>query len=391
MISLLLAIIYISFISLGLPDSLLGSAWPIMHKDLQVPIAYAGIISMIISGGTIVSSLNSNRLIKKLGTGKVTALSVGMTAIALLGFSFSNSFILLCILAIPYGLGAGSVDAALNNYVAINFKAKHMSWLHCFWGIGATAGPYIMGFCLTNGFTWNTGYLTIGIIQIVLTGILIFSLPLWKINNSKAKEDNEDITEIESPSLKEILKIRGAKPILIAFFCYCALESTAGLWGSSYLVMNHGISAETAAKWISLFYLGITFGRFLNGFLAMKLSDKTMIRIGQGIIAIGILSLFLPFKDIGLCISFILIGLGCAPIYPCIIHSTPENFGKNLSQAIIGVQMASAYMGSTFMPPLFGLITEHITVKLFPFYLIALVATMFITVELLNKVKKASN
>lgn len=384
MLSLLLAIIYISFISLGLPDALLGSAWPSMYGELQVPLSYAGIISMIIAGGTIVSSLNSDRMIKKLGTGKVTVISVGMTALALWGFSVSHSFIALCIWAVPYGLGAGSVDAALNNFVALHYKATHMSWLHSFWGIGATLGPYIMGYFLTNGMVWNTGYLSISIIQIVLTGMLIFSLPLWKgVNTVQEGEENRS----RSLSMKELIKIQGAKPMLIAFFCYCGLEATTGLWGSSYLVMEKGISPEVAAKWISLFYFGITFGRFLNGFLAMKLSDKTMVRIGQTIAASGIIVLILPLGNIGLYTGFILIGMGCAPIYPSLLHATPDNFGKDLSQAIMGMQMACAYVGSTFMPPLFGLIAQHIHIKWYPFYLGIFVIAMVVMVERVNRIK----
>lgn len=384
MLSLLLAIIYISFISLGLPDALLGSAWPAMYKEMQVPISSAGMVSMIIAGGTIISSLNSDRFIKKIGTGKLTAISVGMTAVALWGFSTSHSFLVLCAWAIPYGLGAGSVDAALNNFVALHYKAKHMSWLHCFWGIGATLGPYLMGYFLTVGMKWNMGYFTISVIQIVLTGILIISLPLWKKNDTAFSEENE---ETKSLSMKELLKISGAKPTLVAFFCYCALEATTGLWGSSYLVMEKGITAETAAKWISLFYFGITFGRFLSGFLAIKLSNKNMVRIGQGVAFLGITVLLLPVGIYGLCAGFILIGMGCAPIYPCLLHETPENFGKDLSQAIMGMQMACAYVGSTFMPPLFGLIAEYIDIKLYPFYLVIFVIVMIIMVEMVNRIK----
>lgn len=384
MLSLLLVIIYVSFISLGLPDALLGSAWPIMYKEMQVPISYAGMVSMIITGGTIISSLNSDRLIRKIGTGKVTAISVGMTALALWGFSTSNSFLILCLWAIPYGLGAGSVDAGLNNFVALHYKAKHMSWLHCFWGIGATMGPYIMGYFLTAGMNWNMGYLSIFIIQIVLTGILIFSLPLWKKNDTISQDEN---SKSKSLSMKELLKIQGAKPALIAFFCYCALESTAGLWGSSYLVMEKGISAQVAAKWISLFYFGITFGRFLNGFAAMKLSNKNLVRIGQGVAALGVIVLLLPFGNLTLWAGFILIGMGCAPIYPCLLHETPENFGKDLSQAIMGMQMACAYVGSTFMPPLFGLIAEYIDIKLYPIYLMIFILVMIVMVERVNRIK----
>jgi len=290
-LSILLVIIYTSFISLGLPDALLGSAWPSMYAGLGVPVSYAGIISMIIAGGTIISSLNSGRLIKKLGTGKVTAISVCMTAAALFGFSISHSFIMLCLWAVPYGLGAGSVDAALNNFVALHYKARHMSWLHCFWGIGATMGPYVMGFCLTRGLAWNSGYRIISVLQIVLTAVLIFTIPLWKKAGSSVQQG---VISHKSLSIRELIKIPGAKPGLTAFFCYCAVESTTGLWSSSYMVMDRGLSAGAAAKWTSLFYLGITFGRFVSGFVTLKLGNKELVRVGQGIAVLGIIALLLP-------------------------------------------------------------------------------------------------
>ena len=385
--SLLLAIIYVAFISLGLPDALLGSAWPSMHGQLNVPVSYAGIVSMIISGGTIISSLLSDRMTKRLGTGKVTAISVALTAVSLLGFSLSRSFLLLCVIALPYGLGAGAVDAALNNYVALHYKARHMSWLHCFWGVGATIGPYIMGACLTGGLQWFNGYRIIGIFQVVLTGILLFSLPLWKTTKAEAGDEQNK----EHMGMLQLLKLPGVKEVLIAFFCYCALEQTTGLWGASYMVMERGMSAEVAAKWASLFYLGITIGRFISGFIAMKLSDKAMIRLGQGIIAVGILLLILPFGNLIMCIGLVMIGLGCAPIYPSIIHETPSNFGAGLSQALIGMQMAFAYMGSTLMPPIFGALAGITSIKLYPFYLLIITVLMVWMVEKLNKVPKVES
>lgn len=384
MLSILLVIIYISFISLGLPDALLGSAWPSMYAGLGVPVSYAGIISMIIAGGTIISSLNSGRLIKKLGTGKVTAISVCMTATALFGFSISHSFIMLCLWAVPYGLGAGSVDAALNNFVALHYKARHMSWLHCFWGIGATMGPYVMGFCLTRGLAWNSGYRIISVLQVVLTAILIFTIPLWKKAGSSAEQA---AISHKSLSIRELIRIPGAKPALTAFFCYCAVESTTGLWSSSYMVMDRGLSAGAAAKWTSLFFLGITFGRFVSGFITLKLGNKQLVRVGQGIAVLGIIALQLPLGNTVMYTGFVLIGLGCAPIFPSLLHATPDNFGKELSQAIMGMQMASAYIGSTFIPPLFGLLAERISIKLYPFFLFAFVMFMIGMVERLNKIK----
>ena len=383
MVHLLLAIIYLSFISLGLPDALLGSAWPTMFQELNVPVSYAGIISMIIALGTVISSLQSDRLTKKMGTGKVTAISVAITAIALVGFSISSSFWMLCLWAIPYGLGAGSVDASLNNYVALNYASRHMSWLHCMWGVGASFGPSIMSYALLGGQGWPMGYRYIGILQIILTAILFISLPLWKSRNEKKSMDEENSPIDEVLTLRQIVHIPGAKQVMITFFCYCALEQTAGLWASSYLVLSRGLTKELAASFASLFFLGITIGRMISGFMTIRYTDKQMIRMGQIIIGIGILFLLIPMGKLSALIGLLLIGLGCAPIYPCIIHATPEYFGEDKSQALIGVQMASAYIGICIMPPIFGLIANYISVKLFPFYLIVILAVMFIMHELL--------
>lgn len=389
MTQLLLAIIYLAFISLGLPDSLLGSAWPTMYIQFDVPISYAGIISMIIAGGTIISSLQSDRLTKWLGTGKVTAISVAATAVALFGFSFSHSFWALCLWAIPYGLGAGSVDASLNNYVALHYKSRHMSWLHCMWGVGATTGPYIMGIALSAGHGWNMGYRYIGIIQVILTSVLIFSLPLWKGRTEETEVEELQTDQAENGkkvlSVREILKISGAREVMLCFFCYCALEQTTGLWASSYLSLHKGIPAETAAAFASLFFIGITVGRAISGFVTMKLNDIQMIRLGQGIIVAGIVAMILPGSNILAMAGLVLIGLGCAPIYPCVIHSTPAHFGADKSQAIIGVQMAFAYIGTMLMPPLFGMIARGISVALLPFYLFAILVVMVIMHELLTK------
>ena len=379
----LLAIIYIAFISLGLPDSLLGSAWPSIYTEFGVPLSYAGIISMIIAFGTIVSSLQSDRLTRTLGTGKVTAFSVVMTALALFGFSMSHSFAMLCLWAIPYGLGAGSVDASLNNYVALHYESWHMSWLHCMWGVGATLGPYIMGFALTGGNGWNMGYRYIGILQILLTAVLFFSLPLWKSSKTTAPVSTD--TSKKPLSLPQICRIPGAKEVMLCFFCYCALEQTTGLWASSYLTLYKGIAPETAASFASLFFIGITIGRAISGFITMKLNNVQMIRLGQILIAVGIFTMLLPAMQIFSLIGLILIGLGCAPIYPCIIHSTPTHFGAERSQAIIGVQMASAYIGTCLMPPIFGILANKITVALLPLYLLAVLLIMILMHELLTR------
>ena len=383
MFHLLLAIIYLSFISLGLPDALLGSAWPVMYGELAVPVSYAGMISMIIAAGTIISSLLSDWLTCKLGAGKVTAISVAMTAAALFGFSTCSAFWMLCLWAIPYGLGAGSVDASLNNYVALHYASRHMSWLHCMWGVGASVGPYIMGFVLSGGGHWTGGYRCIGILQIILTAILFLSLPLWKSRKDAAGEDEKAEAKPLTPG--QILQIPGAKEIMVTFFCYCAVEQTAGLWASSYLALYKGVPGETAASFASMFFIGITVGRALNGFLTMKLSDTQLIRIGQGIILLGIVAMLLPLGEAVSLAGLILIGLGCAPIYPCIIHSTPAHFGPERSQAIIGVEMASAYVGICVMPPLFGLIAGHVSIVLLPVYLLAILILMAVMHERMLK------
>ncbi len=382
MYSLLLCVIYLAFISLGLPDSLLGSGWPVLHKDIGVPMSYAGIISMIISGGTILSSLNSDRLTKRFGAALVTAVSTLLTAIALFGLSLSTEFWMLCVLAIPYGLGAGAIDAAINNYVALHYKSKHMSWLHCFWGVGASISPYIMSYSITKGAGWSSGYSSVAIIQIVITVILFMSIPLW----DKNKVDEETKANTKALSLKEIFQIKGVTYVLLAFLGYCALEITAGMWAASYLVEARGVSVALATKFASLFYLGITFGRFLCGFIADKFGDKSLIRYGIFIIFFGILLLIAPVNiEILPLAGLIIVGLGCAPIYPSIIHSTPSNFGAENSQAIIGVQMASAYTGATFAPPILGFLTNFVSIGIYPYFLLLFAVLMLVMTELLNK------
>ncbi len=386
----LLIIIYISFISLGLPDSLLGSAWPVMYRDLSVAVSFAGIISMIASAGTVISSFLSTRFIKRYGTGLVTTVSVAMTAIALIGFGLSHSFIFLLLFAIPLGLGAGSVDAALNNFVALHYEAKHMNWLHCFWGVGATAGPAIMSLWLTQNNNWNMGYITIGVIQSILVIALVLSLPLWnKAVTKKNKERNlssgvGDTDVIHTLSLREIIKIPKSKVVLLAFFSYCSLELTAGLWGSSYAVNNFGVLSEVAAVWTSVYYLGITLGRFVSGFVSIKFSNKQLIRIGLSSIFLGAFLFILPLPLWKIPFGLSLIGMGCAPIYPSMLHQTPRIFGNELSQAMMGVQMAFAYIGSTFMPPFFGLIAGHIGISLFPIFLLIMAFIMLVSTEIVN-------
>ncbi len=388
MASFLLPVIYIAFISLGLPDSLLGAAWPVMGRDLGAPLEAAGAVSMIIACGTIVSSLMSDRLTRRFGAGFVTAVSVAMTAAALAGFSFASGFTMLCVYALPYGLGAGAVDAALNNYVALHYKARHMSWLHCFWGVGASSGPYIMGFFLTGPSSWHGGYRAVSVIQLVLTVMLFVSLPMWSrrhhVENSgdTGASGGKDALPAQVP----LRRIKGLGFILAAFFGYCAMESTTGLWASSYLVNFRGIAPETAARFASFFYLGITGGRFVNGFIAEKFGDRLLIRAGVCTAATGICMIALPSSSaVPALAGLIITGVGCAPIYPSVIHATPANFGRENSQAVVGIQMASAYLGTTLMPPVFGMIAAHISIALYPFYLLALALVILLGTELLNR------
>lgn len=400
MVNLLLAVIYIAFISLGLPDALLGAAWPTMSQDLGAPVSWAGGISMTISAGTIVSALLSDRMTLRFGAGRVTAVSVGMTAAALFGFSLAPNYWTLLLMAVPYGLGAGGVDAALNNYVAIHYESRHMSWLHCMWGVGTLIGPYVMGYALSGGQGWPWGYRYIGILQVALTVILVFSLPLWKSRarsgaSGAAAADGagpsdsgagESAEQRKPLGLRGVLAISGAKEILVMFLCYCAIEQTAMLWGSSYMVIGQGIDKVTAARWASLFCIGITVGRALSGFLTMRFSDPVMIRMGQALLLVGIAVMLVPLPHhAGVLGGLVIIGLGCAPIYPCVIHSTPSYFGEDKSQAIVGVQMACAYIGSMLMPPLFGLIAQYVSIRLFPFYMLFFLALMIAMHESLRR------
>ena len=378
MYTLLLLLIYLAFISLGLPDSLLGSAWPVIHQELQVPLSYAGAVTMIVSFGTICSSLMSERLTKKLGVNIVTVCSVLLTAIALYGFSTASAFWMLCLWGIPYGLGAGAIDAALNNYVALHYNSRHMSWLHCFWGVGTIISPYIMSYALTTS-VWQNGYRMVSFLQMGITVILLVTLPVWKVNRKANEQKAEQAAVI---GIRGALKIKGVPQLLLGFFSYCSLESTLLLWSSSYLVGAKGVTAQKAAAFASLFCIGITAGRFLSGLVTEKLGDYNLIRIGTGILLLGCIAMILPLKtDVAALGGLVVMGLCCAPVYPSIIHATPDNFGAQNSQAIIGIQMASAYVGSTFMPPVFGLIANHISVALMPFFVLFFIVLMYIMVK----------
>lgn len=379
MYTLLIAIIYLAFISLGLPDSLLGSAWPVMHTDIGVPLSYMGIISTVISVGTIVSSLLSDKLTRKFNTETVTVVSVFMTAFALLGFSFSSNLLMIIAFAIPYGLGAGAIDAALNNYVALHYSSRHMSWLHCFWGVGTIVSPFVMSYSLTNS-NWNNGYRIISIIQLTIGLILLLSLRLWKTNKSQTIQEENSSNSI---SIKGALKIKGVPQLLIAFFGYCAAEATAMGWSCTYLVEAKGMEEESAAAYASLFFIGMTAGRFFGGFLMDKLGDKKMINLGSVIILLGIALMIIPIdNEVFALVGLVIIGLGCAPIYPCIIHSTPYNFGEENSGSIIGIQMASAYLGTTVIPPIFGFLGKGIGFDIFPIYILIFVILMSLMIEI---------
>lgn len=380
MAGLLIAVIYLAFVSLGLPDSLLGAAWPVMHGEMGVPVSYMGMISMVIAGCTIISSLLSNALINKLGTRWVTVISVFMTAAALFGFSFSNKLWMLIIFSVPYGLGSGAIDAGLNNYVALHFRSRQMVWLHCFWGVGAIISPFVMSHALTHA-VWNEGYRLIGYVQLAIGVILLISLPLWKKAGTSAAEDKP-----KKLRLVQIFKIKGAPLIMLAFFAYCAAEATAMYWASTYFAEAKHLASELAAKFASLFYIGMTAGRLLSGFISDKLGDKNMILSGTVVLSVGIILLFVPSSSYALSLAgFLILGLGCAPIYPCIVHSAPVNFGAENSGAIIGVQMAFAYVGNTFMPPLFGLIASRVGFEIMPLYLVIFFAIMLVLVLLCFK------
>ncbi|OMF00485.1 MFS transporter [Paenibacillus sp. FSL H7-0331] len=384
-----LILIYLAFISLGLPDSLLGSSWPIMNTDLGVPIENAGIASSIISIGTIISSLLSYKLIRIIGTGKVTIISVAMTAAALLGFSLSPSFIWLLACAIPLGLGGGAVDAGLNRFVAEHYEAKHMNWLHGFWGVGAMLGPILMSTLVLWGNTWRSGYFTISMVQFSLVILLLFSLPMWrKFEGPSTKPTEEDLQSKDKPGLLASLKTRGAIFGMFSFFLVSSTEASMMLWGSSYLVKNESISPESAAGWVSLFFLGITAGRMLSGFISIKLSNEALIRLGAILMIFGFFIMLLPLPTIFTLISFIIVGTGLAPIYPSMLHQTPIYFGQHNAQAAMGMQMAFAYTGTTLVAPLFGQLFAHVSFSLMPYVLLTCGVGLLTCREMLTRAYK---
>ncbi len=374
MATLLLILIYMAFISLGLPDTLLGAGWPEMYVDLGVSVGDAGFLTMVCGVGTVFSALNSARFIARFGPGRVTAFSTGLTAVGLLVFSVCGKFWMLCLCMIPLGVGAGCVDAALNNYVAIHYESRHMSWLHSMWGIGTTVGPYIMGVVLSLGFSWRYGYRTVGLLQLVFAAVLFAALPLWARVQPNSQQTEE--VQTEALSVKDTLAMPGVKAAAACFFLYCGLEQTAGLWASSYLCLHRGLPAETAAKFAGLYFFGLTAGRILSGFLSMRFSDGRLIRMGLVLILAGVVCVLLPSPVGAALLGFVLMGLGSAPVYPCMVHSTPIRFGTARSQAVIGVQMTGAFLGSCLLPPFFGLLAEWTDIALLPVQLLILLGCL---------------
>lgn len=387
MASLLLLVIYIAFVSLGLPDSLLGSAWPVMYTELGAPVAAQSAITTIITACTVVSSLATAPLMRRLGTGKIVAGSVALTAAAILGFSASTSLWQLLLLALPYGLGAGSIDSALNSYVAVHYGERHMSWLHCCWGIGTSVSPVIMGWALTGPMGWHGGYLVIGIIQAVITAVMVFSLPLWKrgAQGADAQAVSADGAAASGGfTYAEVLRMPGAKSAIFSFGCYSAFEYVCGLWSASHLVFARGITEAQAATMVSFFYMGITVGRLISGFIAPRVVSRNMIRLGQGIVVAGLALLIVGRGEAALSCALALIGLGCAPIYPSIIALTPERFGEAASQSMVSLQMACAYVGSTFAPPLCALMVSAGGAALVPGLLVGVLVVMSLLSERAN-------
>lgn len=411
MVTFILCVIYLAFISLGLPDGMLGSAWPTMRLDFDKPLGFAGFVSFTISLGTIISSFYSVRLLKKFGTGLVTAVSVSLTAVGLLGFAFTPSYWWLFLFAIPLGLGAGCVDSGLNEYVAEHYKAIHMNFLHCFWGIGALCGPLIMSSFIQNAASWRPSYLSVAVFQCVLVVILFFAVPAWNKTENRTKtklsietktaencanQETEVKTKTSEPkTLVQSFKIKGVKPVLVCFMLYTAMESTLGLWGASYLTGIKNFTPAKAAAWVSLFYTGITVGRGLCGFLSLKLNNKSLIRLGvcNALFASALLMLgfFFRLGNVPTLLGFVLFGLGCAPIFPAMLHETPVRFGKEDAAQIMGFQMAVAYTSITIVPPTFGLIATATTPAILPFALALFSVIMFLCTELCNRIFAKKN
>ena len=375
MATILLLIIYIAFIGLGIPDSLFGTAWPAIYTELGLPVSSASCVTLLISGGTVVSSLLSAKLIRRLGTGKVTALSTAVTAFALLGFSLSGGLVWLCLFAVPLGLGAGAVDTALNNYVALHYKAIHMNFLHCFYGIGVSLSPGLMAVALSGSSGWRGGYRLMFFIQLAIAVILTATLPLWK--RAHGSEQGPLQEENSRPAgLLSLLKRPAVRAVLLIFIGSCALEYTCGVWGSTFLVQARGMPASAAAGLVTLYYVGMAVGRFLSGLLSRRLTSWTIIGIGQILTLAAVVLLCLPLPPEAAGAGLCLVGLGNGPLFPNLLHLTPQNFGRELSQPVMSLQMAASYIGILAMPPLFGLLAQQVGAWLMPWFLLAMFGIM---------------
>lgn len=385
---LLLFIIYMAFISLGLPDALLGISWPLLRLEWGLPVEWIGTLSILITGSTILSSLFSGYFIKKMGTGKITFISCLMTGLALIGYSYAPHFYWLLALSVPLGLGAGSVDTALNHYVALHFKAHHMNWLHSFWGVGATMGPLIMARAISSADSWRFGYLQVGGFQIGLALLLLMSLPLWRKHHhvKTIETEQKELKQTKLP-IRYPVFIKGVPFAMLTFLLYCAVEFSIGLWGSSFLVSVKDIPPASAARWVAMYYGGITLGRFTSGFLSFKLSNCQMIRLGMIISSCGGVLMLWSSSHWMIQASMLLLGIGFAPVFPSMIHETPYRFGGHVAHVIIGYQMASAYLGSALLPPLFGLIARYRDLSAFPWFVLMLIFLMFFTSEYLRGIK----
>ena len=386
MMTVLLIIIFISFIGVGLPDSILGTAWPSIYREFDLPVSLAGYITATVSACTIISSLLSSKVINRFGTGVVTAVSTILTVVALFGFAFSGNAIFFFVMAIPLGLGAGSIDTALNNFIALHYSATKMNFLHCFYGLGIAASPYIMSYALGNDNNWRKGYILVAVIQSVIALIAILSLPLWKkVERQEKKADNV----VKVLKLSDLIKMPAVRLSCYAFFSSCALELTAGSWSSTYFVNTKGVIPDKAAQITMLFYVGLAFGRFLSGVLAKKLSRWQIIGISTGVLFGAIIMFILPVSIMATSIALFFIGLGIGPIFPNLTHLTPENFGRDISQSVMGVQQASAYIGIMIMPWLFGTLAQICSTKIFPCYLFIMFMVYMTTLVMLNrKVKR---
>ena len=387
----LLIIIFITFIGVGLPDSVLGTAWPSIYREFNLPVSLAGYISATVSACTIISSLISSKVINKFGTGVVSAVSTLMTAAALLGYAFSNNAVFFFLLAIPLGLGAGSIDTALNNFVALHYSASKMNFLHCFYGIGVAASPYVMSLALGADDNWRKGYVIIGLIQFGIALIAVLSLPLWK--KAKKKDGSDNLTPPKTLTLSQLFKMPAVRMSCFAFFSYCALELCAGSWSSTYFVDIKGLTSDKAAQIAMLFYVGLASGRFLSGIVARKVGRWKIIGISTLILFVALILFVLPLPVFVAAVALFFIGLGCGPVFPNLTHLTPQNFGEDISQSVIGVQQASSYAGIMLMPWLFGILAQTVSTVVFPYYLLFLFVLFALTLFMLQKavIKKEGN